>query len=568
MASLQSAENRRRTQEQPETPSGVPVDHNPGDAWTFPLDDRSAIPTSAAILPVSSRNLFQEDDATDAALPSGIGQVIQPVAMPAPARSVAEPLTTPRTTPEPDRADPSGHSGILPTASPSSGKPGSPDDEVRFNDNVRRLMVPDRPVGKRRFHNPTLVGGGVLLLLGCASAGYLLNTLLEPSEGTFNTNAPPPVGSTARLNAVPAQPTGTQAYPTTPSVATGEPLPPATPATRSLPVKEPDTGRSAVQEERKGTVVAPMPSVSMPPAPTGAAPTAPTRAATITPTGAAPAVTAPTPPATVTATPGMAPAPPVMPASPPVALPQPAVSPAPPADPTPGKSAPAAVAVPEPKEKGSPPTNRPGPGMATRRGAPPPGERLLDKAAQAFHRGELDEAERLFRAILQDSPHNHQAMIGVASVNLRRGDTGEARFWYQRLLREDPNNSLALAALLGLNGSGDAAAAESRLKHLLHAHPDAGHLHFALGNIYAAQQRWALAYGAYADANHLSREGNPEVLLNLAASLDHLHRRSEALAYYHKALALVEHGPGQVNFDVEAVRRRVEALSAQGGRSP
>lgn len=197
---------------------------------------------------------------------------------------------------------------------------------------------------------------------------------------------------------------------------------------------------------------------------------------------------------------------------------------------------------------------------------PMPGMSVLDRASQAFRQGNLDKAKHLFHMALKADPRSHHAMIGLASVGVRRGDLEEARFWYQRVVREDPHNSVAATALLGLNGSGNTASDESQLKHLLRTNPNASHLHFALGNVYAAQQRWTLAYSAYSDANHLSQENNPEVLCNLATSLDHLRRLPEALVYYQKALAIVEERPNmRVSFDVEAVRRRVDVLRRSSG---
>lgn len=201
----------------------------------------------------------------------------------------------------------------------------------------------------------------------------------------------------------------------------------------------------------------------------------------------------------------------------------------------------------------------------------------LNDASLAFRKGHLEEAKQIFYTVLHSDPRNHRAMVGLASVAMRRGDAEKARFFYRRVLREDPRNSLALTALLGLNGSANAKGEESRLKHLLYEFPDASHLHFALGNVYAAQRRWAEAYRSYSDANYLSHERNPEILFNLAASLDHMRRFSDALIFYRKAVVLVESfsvaadagapQPGApqpsrvtVNFDVDAVRRRIETL--------
>ena len=69
----------------------------------------------------------------------------------------------------------------------------------------------------------------------------------------------------------------------------------------------------------------------------------------------------------------------------------------------------------------------------------------------------------------------------------------------------------------------DPLAAESRLKTMLAAQPEASFLHFTLGNQYAAQGRWAEAQQAYFKA-FASDPEHPDFAFNLAVSLDQMHQ--------------------------------------------
>jgi len=97
---------------------------------------------------------------------------------------------------------------------------------------------------------------------------------------------------------------------------------------------------------------------------------------------------------------------------------------------------------------------------------------------------------------------------------------------------------------------------------LLRQQPQAAHLHFALGNLYAAQQRWPLAQQQYFEAFRLSPD-NPDYAFNLAVALDRLGEEREALAFYRKALDLNHRGLAR--FDSLAARARIQALEQGAG---
>jgi uncharacterized protein HemY len=111
--------------------------------------------------------------------------------------------------------------------------------------------------------------------------------------------------------------------------------------------------------------------------------------------------------------------------------------------------------------------------------------------------------------------------------------------------------------MIGLSGQGDPVAGESRMKSLLAAQGELPVVNFALGNLYARQQRWSDAQQAYfkavtADAN------NPDYLFNLAVSLDQLHQAKLAADYYGQALSAADGRAAA--FDRALAARRMREL--------
>ncbi|RKZ34485.1 MAG: tetratricopeptide repeat protein, partial [Gammaproteobacteria bacterium] len=104
-------------------------------------------------------------------------------------------------------------------------------------------------------------------------------------------------------------------------------------------------------------------------------------------------------------------------------------------------------------------------------------------------------------------------------------------------------------------------AAESRLKLLLADEPEAGHLHFGLGNLYARQGRWPQAQDAYFNA-YTTQPQNADYAFNLAVSLDHLAQRDAAMSYYQRALDLGDRQ--SAGFEPGDVLSRMQAMRAGG----
>lgn len=180
----------------------------------------------------------------------------------------------------------------------------------------------------------------------------------------------------------------------------------------------------------------------------------------------------------------------------------------------------------------------------------------LEQAYEAFRSGDTGAAERAYRAVIEHEPGNRDALLGLAALSGRAGRWDEAAGRYAQVLVLHPADSVARAALISIDER-DPVRGESRLKELLRTEPRSAHLHFNLGNAYAAQSRWAEAQRAYFNAYRLD-SASADHAYNLAVSLDRLARRASALDFYRTALALSL--DAHAGFDPAAVRTRIREL--------
>jgi tetratricopeptide (TPR) repeat protein len=196
--------------------------------------------------------------------------------------------------------------------------------------------------------------------------------------------------------------------------------------------------------------------------------------------------------------------------------------------------------------------------LASSRPAPQVHPRVASAYA-AYQAGNLDNARNDYQQALREEPASRDALLGLAAVETRAQRYEIAADIYGRLLQADPRDPHAHAGLLALRGqAADPVAVESRLKTLLAADPEAGVLHFALGNLYVQQRRWADAQQSYFRAV-ASDPDNPDYAYNLAVSLEHLRQAGPALDYYRRALLLAQ--KRNASFDPSAVRERAQQLA-------
>lgn len=180
---------------------------------------------------------------------------------------------------------------------------------------------------------------------------------------------------------------------------------------------------------------------------------------------------------------------------------------------------------------------------------------VLNQAYDAYQRGQLDEAQRLYSQAAARE-RSVDALLGLAAIAGIRNRDEEAVRLYREVLDRDPHNASAQAALLDLLGNTDRQATESRLKSLIDRAPSAS-LYQTLGNLYVEQNRWGDAQIAYFEAFRIA-PSNADYAFNLAVSLDRLQQTQAALGYYEKALALGGHS----RFDRAQAELRIRQIKA------
>ena len=185
-------------------------------------------------------------------------------------------------------------------------------------------------------------------------------------------------------------------------------------------------------------------------------------------------------------------------------------------------------------------------------------------AYESYQNGDYDLASRLYQQVLMSESNNRDAMLGLASVYLKQNNTSQAQNYYARLLELNPRDPIARAALLEISMRDDPVRQETELKSLISAFPGVAPISFALGNLYASQNRWSEAQSAYFNAllsaKATSTNGNisPDYAFNLAVSLERLNQLRAAIDYYREAEAFSRDTvPG---FNINLLNQRINIL--------
>jgi tetratricopeptide (TPR) repeat protein len=191
-----------------------------------------------------------------------------------------------------------------------------------------------------------------------------------------------------------------------------------------------------------------------------------------------------------------------------------------------------------------------------------PIDSLIMNAYSSFQHGQYEQAEALYQQVLEQEPRNRDANLGLAAIALKQQRYEYARQKYLALLQLNPKDSLAIAGLSSINQGSlqnldDAALSESQLKFMLKEQPDAAHLYFALGSLYAGKNQWPQAQSAYFSA-WSADSNNADYAFNLAVSLDHINQSKQALQYYQLCLKLTRNT--RANFSVAQVQQRINSL--------
>lgn len=186
--------------------------------------------------------------------------------------------------------------------------------------------------------------------------------------------------------------------------------------------------------------------------------------------------------------------------------------------------------------------------------------RLLRDANRLYGNGAYAEAEAVYRGILLKRNTNIDALRGVALVAIATGRYQLAVATYLKILEYYPNDPVAIADLANLHGitRENSYVIEGALKKVIGRRPQwDSRLHFALGNLYAGNQRWVDAQQSYFKA-YAEEQNNPDYAYNLAVVLDYLNKPELAVKYYREALALSGSSPS--GFNASEVRARIDSI--------
>lgn len=182
----------------------------------------------------------------------------------------------------------------------------------------------------------------------------------------------------------------------------------------------------------------------------------------------------------------------------------------------------------------------------------------LQDAWRAYQRGDYAAADEGYRRVLAQDVRNRDALLGMGAIAQQAGKDQEAQQYYRQVLVLDPRDPVALGAMSAFD-TPNSDDAEVRLRQMLADQPRSAALHYALGNVYLDQSRWAEAQQAFFTALALE-PGNPQFSYNLAVSLDHLGQGKLAADYYRQTLQLDP--TGLSGFDAAQTQRRLNELSA------
>jgi len=190
-----------------------------------------------------------------------------------------------------------------------------------------------------------------------------------------------------------------------------------------------------------------------------------------------------------------------------------------------------------------------------------PLEDLVRRAYIAFNQGEYTASEKLYMQAIAEEPKNRDALLGLAAIAVKQQRYEYARQKYLQLRHLNPKDSIAIAGLSAMQSKINSALSVSELKFMLREQPEAAHLYFALGSIYAGQQKWADAQAEFFSA-WSAENTNADYAFNLAVSLDQLGKKNQAKQLYKLSLKLNQVNKG--NFSNKIVAKRISILNKHG----
>lgn len=177
-----------------------------------------------------------------------------------------------------------------------------------------------------------------------------------------------------------------------------------------------------------------------------------------------------------------------------------------------------------------------------------------------FEKGNYQLAKKYYQKALKLAPNDTDTFLGLAAIALIENDTNTAISLYTEVLQLDPQNTTAISAISTLYEK--SKSDESTIKKNIEANPNNPWAYFNLGNHHMEEQNWTKALQAFSKANAIAPQ-TPDILFNIAISLDNLDRVQQAIEAYTMAISAAKNKPA--NFDAATVQKYVDSISLQNG---
>jgi predicted O-linked N-acetylglucosamine transferase (SPINDLY family) len=190
---------------------------------------------------------------------------------------------------------------------------------------------------------------------------------------------------------------------------------------------------------------------------------------------------------------------------------------------------------------------------------------VLERAMASHQAGNLPEAERHYRAVLQASPNQFDALHYLGVLRAQRGHAQDAVKLIQQALSIDPQSAEANANLGNvLLEAGRAEEAATHLRKALAIQPRNVQTLYTLGNALRDLKQHNEALGSYDAALSIDPRFFP-ALNNRGDLLKSLDRFQDALASFERALAVKPDEPGtlvNIGIILRALNRHEQALAS------
>ena len=199
----------------------------------------------------------------------------------------------------------------------------------------------------------------------------------------------------------------------------------------------------------------------------------------------------------------------------------------------------------------------------------PSGEHLtlqqaFQRAVACHQQGRLDEAERLYRAVLHADARHFGSLHNLGSLSTQRGKPAEAVPLLQSALAQQPSSTMAYISLgNALQAAGRFEEAMACFERALAIDPNLPEAYHNCGNALLSLRRHADAIVRYQRAIAM-RPDYAEAHYHMGYALQALDRQQDALAWYEKAIALrPDYAEAYNNLAnaLRAVGRETEAIS-------